>query len=106
MKTKTDISMLYKKLRKLVDEQYAITLIDNNYLGHANVAISPVTKDFPWTHFEGHSLEEALVRAIHKLEHPDENHVALDGHVWKATEPSCFSARHIKPFLRKVKTIE
>jgi len=102
LKAKADISTLYKQLRKLVDEQYAITLTDEDSRGYAKIVISPTKKSFPWTAFEGHSLEEALVRAMRKLEYPDEDYVAINGHIWKATEESIFSAEHIRLFVRKV----
>lgn len=93
---------LYEKLRGLISDKFKITISDSEPNGEATVLVSPCKGDgFPWTHFDGKNIEHALERAIHKLENPDEDYVALDGHVWKATESSIFDAEHIRNFLKK-----
>lgn len=90
----------YNKLRSLVSDRFQITIIDRDSRNHAVVSLSPCNGDFPWTHFHGKNINDALKRAIQKLEHPDEDYVELDGYVWKANESSVFDAEYTRGFLQ------
>jgi hypothetical protein len=77
---------LYNTLRELVANQYAITLTDKDRLNNPTVIISPIRDSHPWTRFDGKTIEEALQRAIDKLQNPTKDYVSLDGQVWKAND--------------------
>jgi len=90
----------YNKLRSLVSDRFQITLIDKDSNNHASISLSPCNGTHPWTHFHGKNINDALKRAIRKLENPDEDYVQLDGFVWKASESSVFDAKYVRGFLR------
>lgn len=91
---------LYNKLRSLVSDRFQITLIDRNRNNLAMVSISPCNGDFPWTRFEGKSINDALKRAIRKLQNPEEDYEQLDGYIWKVSEESVYNSKHIRGFLK------
>jgi len=91
---------LYNKLRKLVSDRFQIAITDRTSLGYATVAITPCNGKFPWTRFEGKTIEQALERTIKKLENPNEDYESLDGYIWKANESSIYESQHIRGFLR------
>jgi len=96
----TSLETTYNKLRNLIADNFAILLIDKTRRG-AKVTIKPINKNYPWTHFEGTDLADALQRAIKQLENPLKDYKDVDGCVWKATDPSCYRTQHIEQFLRE-----
>lgn len=98
------IDKLYRQLRELVADRFAIIICDKSHLGFPKIAIKPISQDHPWTHFQGKTMVDALERAIKKLENPHEDYVSLDGHVWKATESSIYDEVHTRGFLRNSRT--
>lgn len=95
------IDELYLHLRKLVADNFAIELVDRieYHLDRAKVVLCKVDDRYCWTNFEGIGLEDALTRAINKLENPNKDYVDLDGYTWVASQSSCYSTNHIKRFL-------
>jgi len=96
---------LYKQLRKLVADDFAITIVDKDYREIATVVIKPTKKSHPWTRFRDKTIEKALERAIQKLENPSEDYFDYDGNLWKADETSIFYAPHITGFLRRAESV-
>jgi len=58
------------------------------------------------THFFGEIVEEALLKAITKLRHPEKPYVAYDGRLWKAAEKSIYESSHIRRFLKAEKEVK
>jgi len=88
----------------LVDDKYKISINDGK---NPKVAITPDDREkFPWTHFNGVSVEDALLRAITKLHNPETDYrdppniLDPQGYLWKADERSVYSEDHTRVFLR------
>ena len=95
------IDDLYWTLRAMISDANSIKIIDSEqYLNGATVTICRKNNSYHWTTFRGKTIEDALRKAIDKFEHPEKDYVEDDGHVWKASESSCYSENHIKSFLR------
>ena len=96
---------LYRTLRDLVSDRFRIEIKDGK---EPTVVILPdhYTNKFPWTRFNGSSLEDALQRAIDKLRNPEKDYRAEptcinpEGHLWKADESSVYSEDHTRLFLK------
>jgi len=97
---------LYRTLRGLVSEKYRIEIRDGM---EPTVAIVPdsYTEKFPWTKFEGISLEDSIQKAITKLKNPSmdyrqkPNILDSEGHLWLANEDSIYSEKHTRLFLKE-----
>jgi len=100
MKKENGLTKHYNRLRELVLDNFAIKICDKNFRGNAEVIVVSVKDTYHWISFEGESIEEALRRAINKLENPDEDYVDLDKQTWSATESSVFSSQHVRTFLK------
>ena len=95
----------YRTLRELVSDRFRIEIRDGS---EPKVTIVPDQGErFPWTSFEGLSLEDALMRATTKLRNPGMDYRAEptiidpEGHLWPADEESVYSERHTRLFLRE-----
>lgn len=98
------LEKLLEGLKSLVDENFIITMrVNTPSTGKrmAEVVLTSSTNRYCWTHFRAENLEQALRKAIDKLRYPNRDYVDENGQVWKASERSCYSAEHIKIFLRK-----
>lgn len=100
---KLRLEKLYYRLKSLVNDNTEIRIRDNvRQCGKplAEVALVSSSNSYHWTSFQAATIENALRRAIAKLQHPKKDYVDCEGHVWKANESSVYSTDHIKSFLR------
>ena len=97
---------LYRALRGLVSDKYRIEIRDGI---NPKVTIVPDSgyDRFPWTHFEGFSLEDSLTRAVTQLSNPSRDYrekpniLDSEGHLWPANEESVYSEKHTRLFLKE-----
>jgi len=98
----TNFDSLYKRLRKLITYDYAITICDGEgYSNYAKVTVSSRTRSHPWVSFEDKTIEKAFKRAIDKFEHPEKDCIDITGQLWKANKESVYEEKYIRQFLKK-----
>ncbi len=98
------LEKLLERLKSLVADNYIIGLrvnVPSSGKRMAEVVLVSSTNSYCWTHFRAENIEQALRKAIDKLRYPNKDYIDEDGQVWKASERSCYSAEHIKLFLRR-----
>jgi len=97
------IDVLYQRVKGLVASNIDIDLRDQvGFHGREfNVGLQDHNDCYHWVVFRSRiSLQDALEKAIDKLEHPEKDYIDPDGEVWKASSTSsCYGADHIKTFL-------
>ena len=94
-----------RKLQSLISDNVQITMRVNiqRYDGAGGeVVLQDQNDSYHWTSFRGKTLDEALERAVSKLEHPEKDYLDFKGGLWRADQSSVFSERHIKTFRRRL----